>query len=133
MECEEYRKVITADPSGGSLGQGAGHASDCEACRAYAAEIRALDTRIAQALSLDVPELEMPELPPIAGGGSTVVVDLESRGRRRLAAPAWLGLAAGIAAVLVFVVRQFETDDPDVVLAREVLAHMDHEQSSRRV
>lgn len=132
MECEEYRKAITADP-GGSF-EGAGHAAGCEACRAYAAGIAAVDERIVRALGIDAPELAMPELPPVPDRAPAGVADLAPRRRPRFTVPAWLAAAAGIAAVLVFAVKGLAPEDPYYeTLAGEVLAHMDHEESSRRV
>ena len=62
MNCEEYREAIAADPS---FDGGAGHLSECAACQAYRKEMLELDKAIGKALALDVPKLEMPELPDI--------------------------------------------------------------------
>lgn len=133
MDCEEYRSAIAADP-GGSFEGAAGHAAGCEACRAYTAEQRALDERIGRALAIEVPELVLPELPPVAAAGPGQVADFARPRGRRFSTPAWLALAAGVAAMLVFVVRGPGPEDSYYAsLAAEVLAHMDHEESSRRV
>ena len=66
MNCEEYREAIAADPRASSEDV-TRHAAECEACTAYTADMRAFDTRIARALEIRVPELKIPDLPPIDG------------------------------------------------------------------
>lgn len=135
MDCEAYRKAIAADP-GGSF-EGAGHADDCDACRAYGAEMRQLDERVGQALAIEVPALAIPELPPLdaRASGDADVVEPGMRGGRRFLAPAWLAAAAGIAAVAIVLALNglVPGDSYHETLASEVLAHMDHEAASRRV
>jgi anti-sigma factor RsiW len=134
MNCVEYREAIAADPSE-SFDGGAAHAAGCEECRKYRQEMQALDERIARALAIEVPELRMPELPPIETGSG------KRAGRRASGFPAsrfatppfWAGLAAAavVAAVLVAGIPQRERGPEDLV--GEILAHMDHEESSRQV
>ena len=62
MNCNEYREQVAADPSFDGGGE---HVSGCIPCREYRDEMMALDLRIARALVLPVPELEVPELPDI--------------------------------------------------------------------
>lgn len=124
MNCEEYKEAIAADPSESFEG-GATHSVECSSCSAYKADMQALDARIAAALEIDVPELTMPELPPIAAEES--VVDLASRRPRRFTTPAWIGLAAGVVLATVIGVRIIDTGIVDGSLAEQVVAHLDHE------
>jgi hypothetical protein len=126
MNCENYREAIAADPSE-SIEGGAGHAAVCESCSAYRAEIQALDLTIARALAIDVPELKIPDLPPI-GEEDGNVVNLPFRRVSKITTPAWIGIAASFALAAV-IGMQFVGDGPsnDQLLAAQVLAHLDHE------
>ncbi len=126
MNCEDYREAIAADPSE-SFEDGAAHVSACESCSAYRAEMRALDDKIARALAIDVPELQIPDLPPI-GEDDENVVNLAFRRVSIISTPAWIGIAASF--VLAAIIgMQFVGNGPanDQQLAAEVLAHLDHE------
>lgn len=124
MNCEEYREAITAEPS---FDGGAGHLSECAACQAYRAEIQGLEQAIGRALLLDVPELQVPELPDIDTGK---VVSLHSR---RFPAPAWFAAAATIVVAAFLGMRMFGIGVQYESLAEELLAHLDHEQYALRV
>ncbi len=126
MNCENYREAIAADPLESFEG-GAGHAAVCESCSAYRAEIQALDLTIARALAIDVPELKIPDLPPI-GEEDGNVVNLPFRRVSKITTPAWIGIAASFALAAV-IGMQFVGDGPsnDQLLAAQVLAHLDHE------
>lgn len=129
MSCEEFKKAVAADPFASFEG-GAGHILACEECAEYAAAMQALDARILQALRIDTPNLKMPELPPITDDN---VTHLPFGGRGRLAPPKWIALAASVVlAALVGV--QFIGGDPGagLSLAKEVLAHVDHEPMALR-
>jgi anti-sigma factor RsiW len=132
MNCDRYREAIAADPSE-TFDGGATHAARCAECSRYREEMRALDRRIAQALTIDVPEFRMPELPAIetATPRESGVVPLP--GKSRFAIPVWAGLAAAVvvAAVLIVGVPRGERGAGDLVA--EIVAHMDHEEASRRV
>ena len=65
MKCEDYKEALTADPG---FEDESRHVDACADCRAYSAEILALNKNIAAAMSLSVPELKMPELPDIDTG-----------------------------------------------------------------
>lgn len=125
MNCENYREAIAADPSESFEG-GAEHAATCELCSAYKAEIRALDDTILNALAIDVPELKIPDLPPV--GEDDKVVELPSARGPKITTPAWIGIAASLALAAIIGV-QFVGNGPehDRLLAEEVLAHIDHE------
>jgi hypothetical protein len=125
MNCEDYREAITADPSE-SFEDGAAHAATCESCSAYRTEMRSLDDVIASALAIDVPELHIPELPPIGEDDENVV--------SRISTSAWIGIAASFALAAI-IGMQFSGNGPadDQRLAAEVLAHVDHEPWALKV
>lgn len=128
MNCEDYREAIAADPSESFAG-GAAHVAACESCSAYRAEMRALDDKIARALAIDVPALQIPELPPI-GEDDENVVNLPFRRASKISTPAWIGIAASFALAAI-IGMQFvgNGNGPanDQRLAAEILAHLDHE------
>jgi hypothetical protein len=126
MNCENYREAIAADPSESFEG-GAEHAATCEICSAYKAEMRALDDRILNALAIDVPELKIPDLPPI--GEDDKVVNLPFRRGPRFTTPAWIGIAASFALAAIIGIQLIGDRGPvdDQLLAEQVLAHVDHE------
>ncbi len=124
MNDEEYKAAVLADPSFDADGQ----ATDSAECQAFRDEVRALDAKIARALAIDVPELEMPELPSIE---TEKVVSLADR--RRVTAPVWLAVAATVV-LAAFLGIRFVSEGPSYdSLANEVLAHMDHEPYAMRV
>jgi len=123
MNCEQYREAISGDPS---FDGGAGHLSECSSCQAYRQEMMALDDKILRALSLNVPELNMPELPEIE---TSNVVSLNSR--RRFAPPTWLAMAATVVVAALIGIRFVGVDDRS--LADDVLAHLDHEPQALRI
>jgi len=126
MNCEKYKEAITADPSE-SFENGAEHAALCAACSEFKAEIQALDAMIGRALRIDVPDLELPELSPVDASNGKVV-DLPVRARPRVSTPVWLGIAASFALAAIIGLQFTGSDlDADQLLAREVLAHLDHE------
>ncbi len=125
MNCEEYRQEIAADPD---FDGGAGHIAECEACRDYRGRMRDLDSRIAAALAIDVPALEVPELPAIE---DDKVVDLGSR--RRMSAPTWFAIAASTALAAVLGFRMLGPGIEYDSLAAEVLAHVEHEPHSMQI
>lgn len=131
MNCAEYREAIAADPSE-SFEHGTAHAAGCESCSAFRAEMQALNDTIARALAIDVPELKLPELPAL--GEDDKVVNLPFRRAPRLSTPAWLGIAAGFALAAV-VGLQFTGNGAaqDELLAKQVLAHLDHEPLALKV
>jgi len=124
MNCEDYRQTIAEDPN---FDGGAGHVSECSECRTYRAEMRALDVNIGRALSLEVPDLVLPDLPYFEN-----VVSLPDR--RRLSTPTWFAMAATILLAVFFGVR-FAGDDGVVYgsLADEILAHVSNEPSALQV
>ncbi len=124
MNCEDYKQAIAAQPS---FDGGAGHVADCADCQAYRRDMLALDQQISRALTVDVPELIMPELPELETAN---VVSLLGR---RLTPPAWLAMAAAVVLAVTLGVRYVGTNVEYESLADEVLAHLQYERYSRRV
>ncbi len=128
MNCSDYREAIAADPSE-SFDGGAAHASACVSCSSYREEMRAFNEKIALALSIDVPALQMPELPPIDADSN--VVNLPFARRRPLTMPVWIGIAASFAIAVVFGARFLGGEIEQYSLADEIIAHLDHEPTAR--
>lgn len=130
MNCEEYKEGIAADPSESFAG-GAEHAAACQSCAAWKTQMQALDHVIAKALAIDVPTMNLPELPMIEDDN---VVNLPFVGKSRKSTPVWLGIAASLA-LAAFIGLQFVGNEPavDISLADEILAHLDHEPGALRV
>jgi hypothetical protein len=124
MNCEDYRQAIAADPS---FDGGAGHLSECSGCQAYRKEMLELDRSIGRALALEVPQLELPELPDIE---SDNVVTLA---RRRMSPPVWLAMAATVVLAAFAGLRMVGTGPQFDSLGEELLAHMDHEPYALKV
>jgi hypothetical protein len=120
MNCDQYRETISGDPS---FDGGAGHLSECSSCQAYRREMIALDDKILRALSLNVPELNMPELPEIE---TSNVVSLSSG--RRFSPPTWFAMAATVVVAALIGIRFVGVDNR--TLAEDVLAHLDHEPNA---
>jgi len=128
MDSNDYNEIIetiTADPSA-PVDVSALSAEEVAGVEAHRAEMRALDETISRALSIDVPELAMPELTDIDTEDEDVV-HMPVGNKRRFSTPAWIGIAASIAIAAVLGVRFL--DEPTVYpsLAAEVVAHLDHE------
>jgi hypothetical protein len=130
MECKDYIEAIAADPSGSF--EGCEHSQGCEACREFRDEMVTLDQKIARALEINVPELAMPELPPI-GEEDSNVVNLPFKREGRSKVPVWLGLAASVVVAIVLGMKFFEEDVVYPSLGAEIMAHLDHEARSMRV
>jgi len=132
MNCEEYREAIAADPS---FDGGAGHLSECSSCQAYRSEMLALEQMISRALALEVPELNVPELPEIAAEDSPEsstprsdnVVELP---KRPITPPVLFALAATVVLAAFVGFRMLGSGVADPTLADELLAHIDHERNS---
>ena len=120
MNCEDYKQAIAANPS---FDDGGAHVANCGDCQAYREEMRALDTMIVKALSIDVPPLRMPELPDVQ---SENVVSLDSK-RKHRRAPLWLAVAATAVIAAFLGVRLVGTGGSYESLAEEIVAHLDHE------
>ncbi len=101
MSSEEYKEAVEKDP--------------------------AFEARITSALEIEVPELEMPELPEIDTGNVTTLP------RRRFSAPQWLAVAATVAVVAILGTRMVGDDHVYPSLADEIIAHLDHEPYALQV
>ena len=126
MNCEQYKEAIAADPTG--TFEGADHAASCETCAAFTGEMQVLDAKIARALDIDVPELVMPELPPIEDDN---VVSLPVRSRSRT--QSWLAIAAAFALAAIIGVQFTGNQVEFESLEDEILAHLDHEPDALTV
>lgn len=121
MNCDQYREAIAANPS---FDGGAGHLSECSSCQAYRKEMLELNQRISRALALDVPELDVPELPAIE---TDKVVTLPTR---KLSSPVWMAMAATVVLAAFVGFRMIGGGVEYPTLADELLAHIDHEHVS---
>jgi hypothetical protein len=135
MNCEQYREAIAADPS---FDGGAGHLSECSACQTYRSEMMALEKVINRALALEVPELDVPDLPEIVAEGSSELSTSMSDNvvalpKRPILPPVLLGLAATVVLAAFVGFRMFGGGVEYETLADELLAHMDHEPAAFRV
>ena len=126
MRCEDYREALAGDPS--ESFDGASHAAACESCDAFRSDILALDERIASALAIEVPDLSMPELPPLDADDNVVNLPFV----RRVSTPAWFAVAASVVLVAFLGVRMLSGPVEYPSLAAEVLAHVDHEPGALR-
>ena len=80
------------------------------------------EERIARALAIDVPELDMPELPDLEPDNVSAI-----RPRARITPPAWFAMAATVVVGAALGVWMLSTSVEYDSLAEQVLAHIDHE------
>lgn len=118
MTCDKAMEAMAAEPSSADVMD---HIAECAACRAFHQEMLELDARIAQALAIPVPPLEMPQLDALDTGNVAVLPT------RRMTAPAWIAVAATIAIVAVFGFRMQAALISQSSLAAEIVAHLEHE------
>lgn len=123
---EGFERAIAVDPSVNLDDLGLSAEERLQA-RAFQAEMQKLDGQIASALSIDVPELEFPELPEIE---SENVVPMQKRNKPRFGLPAVFGLAASIALAAVLGLQFFSQSQTYPSLAAEIVAHLEHEPQS---
>jgi hypothetical protein len=127
MNCDAYKEAIAADPTGAF--DGALHADGCASCAEFRDEMQALDSKIAKALAIDIPNLHMPELPPVEDDN---VISLPATKRSKI--PSWIAIAAAFALAAIIGVQMI--GGPAVhyeSLEAEILAHVDHEPGALRV
>lgn len=127
MKCDDYKQAIAAEPDELFAG-GAAHSAECADCAAYGRSMRSLDALIARALQIEVPELHLPELPPLSGVSKVSRLPV-----RRLSTPLWLGLAASIAVAAILGIRMLTHEVVYPSLAAEIIAHLDHEPQALAV
>ena len=125
MNCEDYRQAIATEPS---YDGGGAHLSACADCREFREEMRALDQKIARALTISVPELRIPDLPAI---DTTGVVPLAAH--RRFRTSTWLAVAATLVLAAFVGIRMIGGNVTYPTLADEIIAHLDHEPYALRV
>jgi hypothetical protein len=123
--------AIAAEPLGGFAGSD--HAAQCASCAAFRDEILALEQKIAAALQIPVPELDLSDLPEIgsASDNAAGVSNLPYRGRR--VRSAWLALAASVLLATALGIRFLANDVEYATLGDEIIAHLDHEPRALRV
>lgn len=129
MNCEDYKKALTADPG---FEDDSGHAASCASCQAYRTELLALDGRLKAALEIEVPEFTMPELPEL-DTDNVVSMANSMANRRSFSKPTWFALAASVLLAAVIGVRMMDTGESYGTLESQVLAHLDHERGSLQV
>ena len=123
MNCEEYRRAISADPA---FDGGADHLSACADCQAFRRDMLALNIRIAKAMQLSVPALKLPELPAVDN-----VVPMASR--EPLSRPVWFAMAASVLFAVIMGARMLGVGVSYDSLGEEIIAHLDHEPYALRV
>jgi len=130
MNCEDYKESLAADPTA-SVEGGAEHVAACASCAEYTTEMQAFNDRISKALAINVPDLQIPELPEIEEDN---VVNLPVAGKKKFAAPTWIAIAATVVLAAFVGVRMINTSDLNSLpLADQVLAHLDHEPGALKV
>lgn len=130
MNCEDYKEALAGDPSASFDGADV-HVAACESCVAYTAEMQAFDAKIAQALSIDVPDLKLPSLPPVEDDN---VVNMPFKNKQTFSMPTWIGIAATVVIAAFVGVRMIDLQPGSgLPLDQEVLAHFNHEPSALRV
>jgi len=92
--------------------------------------MQALDQRISRALAIDVPELQVPELPELSTSKSDNVIALPNRWRQ---SRTWFAMAATVVVAALLGVRLVGTGIEYDSLADEILAHLDGEPNALRV
>lgn len=130
MNCEDYKEALAGDPSASFDGADV-HVAACESCAAYTAEMQAFDAKIAQALSIDVPDLKLPSLPPVEDDN---VVNMPFKNKQTFSMPTWIGIAATVVIAAFVGVRMIDLQPGSgLPLDQEVLAHFNHEPSALQV
>lgn len=130
MDSKTYKETIAADPYAPFDYSGL-TADERAAAETFRDDMLRLDAKIVKALSIDVPELKMPELPAI--GEDSNVVDMPKKKKPTLNTPAWIGIAASFAIVALFGARFLGEQATYPSLAAELVAHLDHEPQALRV
>lgn len=122
--CEQYREAVGAEPA---FDGGAQHLVGCAECRAYRDGMLALDARIAKALAVPVPALDLPDLPDVDTANVTPL-------RKQTPARWWYALAASVLVAAMAGMLLIDTNPANSsALGDQVLAHIDHEMFSMRV
>lgn len=128
MDKDTYQEAIAANPNVDLEDLGLTAEQRMEA-RAFQVEMQKLDQQIAGALSIDVPDLQMPELPEIEADN---VASIQKSNKPRFTMPAYIGLAASVALAAVLGL-QFFGQETYPSLAAEVVAHLEHEPQALEI
>lgn len=124
MNCEKFRQAVTADPADASAHL-LSHEGQCTDCRKYREAMQQFDTRLRRAMEIPVPPVKLPDL--------ETADNVIAMPKRRITTPIWLGLAASVALAGWLGLSLMSPGEPRQSLAEEIIAHMDHEESSRIV
>lgn len=124
MDEKHYERQIAADPSA-DIDESGLSARDRRAAATFRDEMQALDDKIARALAIEVPALDMPDLPSVDGDDN--VTHISRSNKPRFTKPAWIALAASVALVAVIGARLLVFDQAYPSLSAEIIAHLDHE------
>ncbi len=116
MNCLEFRRRCGAEP-GRPAAEIEEHVRECSGCAAFAAELRALDGLILEALRIDARDEER-KMPAAR--------EPRPAAMRRRGGPAWLGVAATFLLGLALAAGIW-LSVPRVTLAGEVVAHVLYE------
>ena len=122
MNCTDIQAALNANPE---FKDESGHLQDCADCRRYRDDLRSLDQRIRAAMEVDVPKLEMPELPEL---DTSKIAALPARRRRTRSL--WFAIAASVALAVFVGLRVSGPESAEYSLAEQVLAHVDHEPAA---
>lgn len=130
-ECSECRDALAANPSTEAVRE---HLEKCADCRAWRDELRALDLRIAKALAVPVPPLDLPglsELPEQPEATVTAkVTGIDGPRARRIVRSGWFALAASVLVAVTLGVYFGGGKVSAQSLGEQVLTHIDHESFS---
>jgi hypothetical protein len=121
MNCEQARFALAANPADADA-RLAAHLQDCEACAVYAAQMRALDRRLLEAMRVPTPTIALPQGPYVATRDDPPTATVAAP---RVVERRW-ALAASVIAVAMLV-SVLWTGYPRTSLAGAVVAHMAHE------
>jgi hypothetical protein len=121
MNCAEARRLIDADPGAPVAGALEEHLRDCEACRRWQDEMRALEGAIRRALDVDLRAVAVASVAAL--GTSPQPVPQPARRLRPWAMAAAL-LVALTAGAFIWIAR------PAAALAADVVAHAEGEPAS---
>lgn len=122
MNCTDIQTALAADPA---FKDESGHLQGCADCQAYQGDLKVLDQRMRAAMEVDVPKLNMPELPDLDLSNVAALPV-----RRRMTAPLWFAVAASVALAMFVGLRVGGPENVEYSLAEQVLAHVDHEPAA---
>ena len=122
MNCSELRREIGADPNHASPAS-LEHRASCEACERYAQEMLRFDALLRRAMSVPVPEKSAAGTVRAIGSRGTGVT------RQR---PRWFAMAASALLSLGIVVGILLVGTSQTTLAKDIVAHIEHEPFALR-